>query len=171
MGPFEAGFLAISAFTVVSALGVILSREIVRAAGYLIVALLGVGATFALMGSLFVASIQVLVYAGAVIILFLFGVMLTRSPKPASRLRRLMTPENLGYTLFAIALLAVLVYPLIVSGFGSQPMQPVQLPSVATSVALFKTFKGALYAIAALTATSALGAIYIVKKPRSDRSK
>ena len=51
-----------------------------HAALFLVVVLAGGAAQFILLGQEFVAWVQVLVYIGAVIVLFLFGIMLTRAP-------------------------------------------------------------------------------------------
>jgi NADH-quinone oxidoreductase subunit J len=63
-----------------AALLVVLSRNVVHSALYLVIALLSVGGTFLLLGAEFLAWAQVLVYVGAVVILILFGLMLTRAP-------------------------------------------------------------------------------------------
>ena len=62
------------------ALGVVRTKNVVHAALYLVVVLAGGAAQFILLGQEFVAWVQVLVYIGAVIVLFLFGIMLTRAP-------------------------------------------------------------------------------------------
>jgi NADH-quinone oxidoreductase subunit J len=53
---------------------------VVHAALYLVVVMAGAAAQFILLAAEFVAWVQVLIYIGAVIILFLFGIMLTRAP-------------------------------------------------------------------------------------------
>lgn len=63
-----------------AALLVVTSRNVVHAAVYLVVALLSVAGAFLVLGSEFLAWAQVLVYVGAVVILILFGLMLTRAP-------------------------------------------------------------------------------------------
>src|SRR5262249_42846880 len=63
-----------------AALGVVRTNNVVHAALYLVVVLAGGAAQFILLGQEFVAWVQVLVYIGAVIVLFLFGIMLTRAP-------------------------------------------------------------------------------------------
>jgi NADH-quinone oxidoreductase subunit J len=63
-----------------AALLVVLSRNVVHSALYLVVALLTVAGTFLLLGAEFLAWAQVLVYVGAVVVLILFGLMLTRAP-------------------------------------------------------------------------------------------
>ena len=63
-----------------AALLVVLSRNVVHSALYLVVSLLSVAGTFLLLGAEFLAWAQVLVYVGAVVVLILFGLMLTRAP-------------------------------------------------------------------------------------------
>lgn len=63
-----------------AALLVVSARNVVHAALYLVVALLSVAGAFLLLGAEFLAWAQVLVYVGAVVILILFGLMLTRAP-------------------------------------------------------------------------------------------
>ncbi len=62
-----------------SALKVVTTSNVVHAALWLVLVLGGAAAQFILLGSEFVAVTQVLVYIGAVVVLFLFGVMLTRA--------------------------------------------------------------------------------------------
>ncbi len=71
-------FVMTSAIMLLSAIGVIKFREIVRAALMLFLVFTSVGILFLLMDAEFLAIIQVLVYAGAVVILVLFAIMLTR---------------------------------------------------------------------------------------------
>ncbi|MGH3664660.1 MAG: NADH-quinone oxidoreductase subunit J family protein [Egibacteraceae bacterium] len=63
-----------------AALSVVVARNVVHAALYLVVTLLSVAGTFLLLGAEFLAWTQVLVYVGAVVVLILFGLMLTRAP-------------------------------------------------------------------------------------------
>lgn len=73
-------FLAIALTMVAAALFVVLSRNVVHAALMLVVALAGSAALFLQLGAEFVAWVVVLVYIGAVVVLFLFGIMITRAP-------------------------------------------------------------------------------------------
>jgi len=74
----EAIFYVIAAITVAGGLGVVTARNVVHSALFLILALLGVAAVYVLLASEFLAIVQVLVYGGAVTILILFAMMLTR---------------------------------------------------------------------------------------------
>ena len=76
---YEEGiFYVIAAATVLGALGVVMARNIVHAALFLIMALAAVAGVFLLLSAEFLALVQILVYGGAVTILILFALMLTR---------------------------------------------------------------------------------------------
>lgn len=62
-----------------SAIRVVTSKNVIHAALYLVVTLLGAATIFVLLYAEFVAWVQVLVYVGAIVVLMLFGLMLTRA--------------------------------------------------------------------------------------------
>jgi NADH-quinone oxidoreductase subunit J len=65
---------------IVAAIRVVTVKNLVHAALWLVVVLAGIAGQFILLAAEFIAITQVLVYIGAVIVLFLFGIMLTRAP-------------------------------------------------------------------------------------------
>ncbi len=71
-------FLVFSVLTLGGGLGVVLERNLFHAALFLMVALFGTAGYFVLLVAPFLAAIQVLVYIGAIAILILFAIMLTR---------------------------------------------------------------------------------------------
>ena len=73
------GFAIIAAVMIIAAVRVVTTSNVVHAALWLVVVLSGVAAQYILLAAEFVAVTQVLVYIGAVMVLFLFGTMLTRS--------------------------------------------------------------------------------------------
>jgi NADH-quinone oxidoreductase subunit J len=73
-------FWVLAVAMVVAAVRVVTTRNVVHAALYLVVSLLGAAALFVLLFAEFVAWVQVLVYVGAVVVLMRFGLMLTRAP-------------------------------------------------------------------------------------------
>jgi len=72
-------FGILAAASVLSALRLVTTKNVVHAALYLVVVLSSVGALYVLLFAEFVAIAQILVYVGAVVVLFLFGIMLTRA--------------------------------------------------------------------------------------------
>ncbi len=71
-------FLVIAGATLISALLVATSRNLVHAALWLVATLFGVAALYAMLNAGFLAVVQVVVYIGAIAVLFIFAVMLTR---------------------------------------------------------------------------------------------
>jgi NADH-quinone oxidoreductase subunit J len=71
-------FLLTGVLILGSALMVVIARKLLHAALWLVVALFGVAVLFAILQANFLAVIQVVVYIGAIAILFIFAVMLTR---------------------------------------------------------------------------------------------
>jgi NADH-quinone oxidoreductase subunit J len=76
----EVAFWIIAVAMAGAAIGVVRSSNVVHAALFLVVVLAGSAAQYILLLAEFVAWVQVLIYIGAIVVLFLFGVMLTRAP-------------------------------------------------------------------------------------------
>lgn len=79
MTPIQVIFLISSALVLVGALMVVTRRNLVHAAFYLVMALFGVAVLFILLEAGFLAAVQVIVYIGAIAILLIIGVMVTRN--------------------------------------------------------------------------------------------
>jgi NADH-quinone oxidoreductase subunit J len=71
-------FLVTTAITLVSAVMVVATRKLLHAALWLVVVLFGIAILYAILQASFLAVVQVVVYIGAIAILFIFAVMLTR---------------------------------------------------------------------------------------------
>ena len=71
-------FLVVAGFTLASALMVVTTRNLIHAALFLIATLFGVAVVYAILQAGFLAVVQVVIYIGAIAILFIFAVMLTR---------------------------------------------------------------------------------------------
>ena len=106
-------FLAIAIPTLFSAFKVVSTPNIVRAVLYLVVTLAGTAALFLVLGAEFVAWTVVLVYIGAVVILFLIGIMITRAPLGTET--TLSHPANIQVP---AALLSVVLFGVTVWAFA-----------------------------------------------------
>ena len=71
-------FLVVAALTLASAFLVVTVRNLIHAAVWLVAALFGVAVIFVLLDAGFMATVQVVLYIGAIAILIVFAVMLTR---------------------------------------------------------------------------------------------
>jgi NADH-quinone oxidoreductase subunit J len=76
----EYAFLVLAAIGSISAIRLVTTKNVVHGALYLVMTLLSVGGVYLLLGAEFVAWVQILIYVGAIVILFLFGLMLTKAP-------------------------------------------------------------------------------------------
>ncbi len=77
MDLYDLIFYLFAAITVLSAFFVVTSRNIVHAAFYLLFTFFGVTGIYVLLGADFVAIVQLIVYVGGILILLIFGVMIT----------------------------------------------------------------------------------------------
>ncbi|QLH74621.1 MAG: NADH-quinone oxidoreductase subunit J [Methanomassiliicoccales archaeon] len=71
-------FMVFAGLTVGAAISVLVTKEIVRSAVFLAFTFVGVAITYLFLNSEFISLIQILVYVGAINVLILFGVMLTK---------------------------------------------------------------------------------------------
>ena len=99
-------FWVLAVVGVGAALGVVLTRDVFRAALLLVVVFLSVAGFFVLLNAEFLAVVQVLIYAGAIAILIIFAVMLTRDVTQGNLPNNLQLPA----LLLPALVLAALVY-------------------------------------------------------------
>jgi NADH-quinone oxidoreductase subunit J len=120
----QAVFLFTSFLILFSGFMMVTRQNLVHAALYLIVALFGVAVVFVLLDAGFLAVVQVLVYIGAIAILMIFAVMLTRGD-----VAREQDPVNAGFG-WALLLAALFCFALIVL-IGQWPAINTQAPALS----------------------------------------
>ncbi len=164
-------FLVLSLFSLGGALGVVTTRNLIHATLYLILSLFGAAGLFVLLSAPFLAAVQVLVYIGAIAILIVFAVMLTRS---MTRLRDLYNRQWGLSAVVAILLFVLLIVGVILpvwSGNGPQANLPIS-DTVASTVDLGKALVDPNqyvlpFEVASLLLTGAMiGAIVIARDDR-----
>ncbi len=156
-------FIATAALIVASALMVVTTRNLVHAALWLIAALFGVAIIFVLLEAGFLAVVQVVVYIGAIAIMFIFAVMLTRKdlldhgPRvnkgwPAALILSLLTLGGIIFLLLGIPKLNYLpgalppnLDPLLALGNVLVSPNAFVLPFEVASVLLLAALIGAVY--------------------------
>ena len=99
-------FAVVAAVVAISALGVVLSRHIVRMAVWLLFSLVGVALLYFLLGAEFLGAAQLIVYVGGILVLLVFGVMLT-AQGPLRELRTRPAEWAVGGILAAVLLILV----------------------------------------------------------------
>ena len=112
-------FWVLAVTAIGAALGVVLIRDLFRSALLLAVVFVAVAGFFALLSAEFLAVVQVLIYVGAISILFIFAIMLTRNVREGNLPNRLQLPA----VLFPALLLAALVVAVVSSDWRPIPAE------------------------------------------------
>jgi NADH-quinone oxidoreductase subunit J len=155
-------FGLIAAAIVLAAFRVVTTRNVVHAALYLIIVLAGVAAQYFLLGAEFIGTAQILIYLGAIVVLFLFGIMLTRAPIGGEA--RLDNDQRWVAAIVAILLLGVLSYTLI-DAFGDTELPEDTVQRTAeVSDAVFSTYLLPFEVVSVLLLAALVGAIVIARK-------
>ena len=102
-------FWILAVMAIVGALGVVLVPNLFRAALLLIVVFVSVAGMFILLSAEFLAVVQILIYVGAIAILIIFAVMLTRDVQHGNLPNRMQIPAAVFAALLLTALVAVAV--------------------------------------------------------------
>jgi NADH-quinone oxidoreductase subunit J len=159
----EAVFYVLAGFAVLSALLCITQRNPVASALWLVATMFSLAAIYVLLHAQFIAAIQVLVYAGAVMVLFLFVIMLLNVGREGSDLRG--PAARIAAVAIAVGLLAELALLLGVSP-GSMSVLAGGQPGAASPMASFPAGSAGLSAVAGQGVVGAIAAplfqIYLI---------
>ncbi len=156
------GFGIIAAMMIFAAISVVTSKNVVHAALWLVMVLGGMAAQYILAGAEFVAASQVLVYIGAVMVLFLFGIMLTRA--------QIGKEAGLNNRQWALGIpVAVIVFGLlgwvIIDAYGDDVLPETSpTPTVALSDQFLDIYLLPFLAISFILLAAAIGAIVLARK-------
>ncbi len=167
-------FLVAAVICVASSLGVVLFRNPVHNALSLVATLFGIAVLFVAQGAYFLAAIQVIVYAGAIVVLFLFVIMLLgvdRSddvqfePIPGIRIAAIVV----GIALLGMSLMALLSADDVATGAQTvlAPLDP-GVPDINRIAAvLFTDYIYAFELTAALLTIAVVGAVMLSRRSYS----
>ncbi len=166
-------FFGLALVAVVSAVGMLVSRNSIHAALNLIMNFFSVAVFYLMLGAPFIALTQITVYAGAIMVLFLFVIMLLGSEQ--HDVGKPLPWQRTVAILLAIILLVEAGYAIFMTtGYGRQdglpPMSAVEAgfgtPS-AVGERLFNAYLLPFEIISLLLLVAMVGAIVLTKKPRA----
>jgi NADH-quinone oxidoreductase subunit J len=162
-------FWVLAVISVAAALGMILVRRAVHSAVLLAVVMLCLAILYAVAGAPFLAFVQIIVYTGAVMMLFLFVLMIV-GVSAADSLRENIPGQRLGAAVAGIALLVLLA--LIIGHAAIGPASPAGARYGAANVQglaqlIFTRYVFPFEATAALLITAALGAMVLAHRERA----
>lgn len=156
-------FAIIAAVTIAAAVAAMSLRNLVHCALALTVAFAGLAAAYLQLGAQFVGFTQILVYVGAVAILIVFAILLTRNSEPAQQ--PIISSGWLAGVAVAVIVLGVLVYAIAKSSVGrtSVPSQP-EVTVKQIGDALMNKFVLPLEVVGLLLTAALIGAVIIAMK-------
>jgi len=99
----DIAFWVIAVSSIVAAIAVVQLRDVFRAALFLVVSFFGVAGMFVLLRAEFLAVVQVLIYVGAISVLILFAILMTRDVEQGNPTNRLWLPAGVLSLLFLVA--------------------------------------------------------------------
>jgi NADH-quinone oxidoreductase subunit J len=156
-------FGVIAAAMAFGAIRVVTTNNVVHAALWLVVVLGGAAAQYVLLAAEFVAVTQVLIYVGAIIVLFLFGTMLTRA--------QIGRADDLNNKQWPIALVVALVLAgtlgyVLIDAFSDDklPEDPVVATTQQVSDSIFSTYLLPFWALSVLLTAALIGAIVLARR-------
>lgn len=165
----EIVFYIVGACIIVSSILAVTTGRLLRAATYLLFVLFGTGAIYGILGYTFLSAVQLMVYAGGIVVLYVFSILLTQSDKNMKyRQNRAKLISVLITTVVGAALVLFLV---MTNGFALNLIpQGVELPVDQIGHALIGTDKYQFVlpfeAVSVLLLACMIGAILIARKEK-----
>lgn len=122
MNAYEIMFVVLAVLILCSSIATVVTKRIIRAATYLLFVLLGTAGLYFLMGYTFLGSVQIMVYAGGIIVLYVFSILLTSGQQEA------LSKSKLSKTISAL-LLSLVSLGLVVGIFWAHGFKAPFLPA------------------------------------------
>jgi NADH-quinone oxidoreductase subunit J len=159
-------FAALGLLTILAALLTVTAASPIASALYLVVTLFGLAGFYVLLSAPFVAAIQIIVYAGAVIVLILFVIMLLNL-RPIDE--RIAAPWKVAGVTVAGLILAAAFLSILSAGSGAPAAQlPEQYGKVgAVGRLLFAKYLYPFEVVSVLLLLAVIGAVSLIRKPDS----
>jgi NADH-quinone oxidoreductase subunit J len=159
-------FSVAGAVALIAAVIVVTSTRIVHAALWLVVALGAIAGCFGVLHAEFVALVQILVYVGAIVVLVLFALMLTKAP--TNPLPSLTTGRS-PFAAVVAAVLALILGAGVVLAFGNEKIKPVADGSAqAVGTQVFRTWVLPFEVLSVLLLAALIGAIALSQRKKED---
>jgi NADH-quinone oxidoreductase subunit J len=153
--------LAVALLTAAAAVLTVTSHNLVHAALFLATTLAGIAGVFLVLRADFLALVQLVVYVGAVAVLFLFGLMLTRAPIG----REALDSQHRGLALAVSGTLFAVMSWLILDAFGDVRVDVVAGPGVRElGFALFRDWVLPFEVLSMLLLAALVGAILLSRR-------
>lgn len=154
-------FIAAAIVMVVGSVRLVTTKNVVHGALYLVLVLFGAAVTFLLFLAEFVAWVQILIYIGAVVVLLLFGLMLTRAPIG----RTALDNQQRGLAALVAAGIFALTAPVLWQAFEGREIEFGEAFSTSgLGESLFTDFALPFEVVSMLLLAALVGAVVLARK-------
>ena len=159
-------FYIFTTLMVLAALSVVFNRQPVYSVLSLLVVMFCLASLFVMLGAYFMAALQILLYAGAVLVLFLFVIMLLNLAPDALKRMRLFTARTIGTTA-ALALFMLFVRIYLRAPAGAWPAPAADAGRVeAIGRELFTTYLLQFELVSFIILAAIIGAVTLAKQEK-----
>ena len=159
----EVAFLVLAVVGGFAGVLVVTSRNVVHAALWLVVALSSIAGVFLLLAAPFVAFVQVIIYVGAIVVLILFGIMLTRAPV-GRRVLDNTVRARVGALVVGAGVFAMLTWFMADAWGGKRIASRAATTTSALGIAIFKNYVLPFEAVSVLLLAALIGAIVLARR-------
>ena len=154
-------FLLLAGVMLGSALLVVLGRDIIRSALWLILSFAALAGIYGLLGSAFLAISQVLTYVGAIAVLILFAVMITQSKRGPAKL--VFNRQWWAGALAAIVLVILMATSIMLTDWDvTSEVQVAEARDIALTI--YDEYMFAFLALGVLLLAGVIGGLYLAKR-------
>ena len=154
-------FLVLAGVMLGSALLVVLGRDIIRSALWLILSFAALAGVYGLLGSAFLAISQVLTYVGAIAVLVLFAVMITQSKRGPAKL--VFNRQWWAGGLAVLVLVLLMITSVLLTEWdATETVQVAEARDIALMV--YEEYMFAFIALGVLLLAGVIGGLYLAKR-------
>jgi NADH-quinone oxidoreductase subunit J len=158
-------FYLAGTIAIMSSVMAISNRNAIHALLYLIISLLSISVVFYILGAPLIAALEVIVYAGAIMVLFIFVVMMLNIGMEEETERKWLTPKMwIIPSVLAAILLIILLYA--IRAFHGEKTSPEMIGPKEVGITLFTTYLLAVEISAVLLLAGIVGAYHLGKQKK-----
>ncbi len=158
-------FFIAAAIAIISSVLAISNRNAIHALLYLIISLLSISVVFYILGAPLIAALEVIVYAGAIMVLFIFVVMMLNIGMEEETENNWLTPKMwILPSILAAVLLGIFIY--LLQGFRNERTGPEAINPKQVGISLFTTYLIAVELAGVLLLAGIVGAYHLGKRKK-----
>jgi NADH-quinone oxidoreductase subunit J len=161
----DAIFIIAGMIAIISAIMAITNHNAIHALLYMILALISISVIFYIVGAPLVAAFEIIVYAGAIMVLFIFVVMMLNIGMAEETEKKWLSPKIWIFPSILAASLLV-IFMIVLKAFGTQRISPESVDPKKVGVTLFTTYLLAVEIASMLLLVGIVGTYHLGKQKK-----